>query len=171
MRYEARYTPSVEDFLTGVHMQNQRRDNDNRKLCLYIGIGVAIVFGIAACILHALALCIAGIFIGIFMPVALPIIRWPMELAIRIEDNIRRRSKKFKQEELKFYLTEDGIEFFNGVAQSNYTWDVFAKSLLDERGVLLFLDSQSYFFIPAAAFIGGHFPLQELKSLLTSKKN
>jgi hypothetical protein len=169
MQYEAKFTPTVDDVLTAIHMHNQRRDDDNWKLCLYIGIGVAIVFGIAAYFLHFLALGIAGIFIGVFMPVAPRIMKWPIELGIRIEDNIRRRSKTFKPDELKFCFTEDGVEFSNGVVQSNYTWDVLTKSLLDERGVLLYLGSQGYHFIPSGAFIGGNFPLQELKSLVSRK--
>jgi hypothetical protein len=178
MRYEAKFTPTVDDVLTAIHMHNQRKDDDNLKLCLYIGIGLAIVFGIAAYFLHFLALGIAGIFMGVFMPIAPRLMRWTMETSIRMEDNIRRRSKKFAPEEFKLCLTEDGVEFSNSVVQSSNnlvksknTWDEITKVLLDERGVLLYIGSQGYyFFIPAGAFVGGYFPLEELKSLVSHKK-
>jgi hypothetical protein len=169
MRYEAKYIPTVEDWLTAIHMHNKKRDDDNRKLCVFIGVGLAIIFNIAAYCLHFLALSIFGILFGILMPLMPWLIRQVSDLGIRMEDRIRRRSKEAKEEALQYYFTEDGVEFSKDVAQSNYSWNVFTKSLLDERGILLCLGLKDLHFIPSRAFVDGYFPLQELKSLVSRK--
>jgi hypothetical protein len=169
MRYEAKYTPTVEDWLAAIHMHNQKRDDDNRKLCVSIGIGLAIIFNVAAYYLHFLALCIVGILSGVLMPVGPWLIRQVNVFGIRMEDRIRRRAKEMKEEELQYCFTEDGVEFSKGASQSNYPWDVFTKSLLDERGILLCLGLKDLHFIPSRAFIDGYFPFQELKSLVSRK--
>jgi YcxB-like protein len=160
MRYEAKFTPTVEDAVTGYRMLN-RQGNDFLKLGVFGGITAIVIFGIAACIFHAIPLGISGIFIGVFIPGVLWLIEW----------NFRRRVKKIKPEEQKFFFTEDGFEFSNSFTQSKETWDKITKASLDERGMLFYIDSQNFsFFIPSRAFVGGYFPLHELKSLLASKK-
>jgi YcxB-like protein len=160
MRYEAKFTPTVEDAVTGYRMLNRQGD-DFLMLCVFGGITAVIVFGIAAYVLHFLALGVTGIFVGGGV-VGVP---WLMEW------NFRRRTKKIKPEEQKFFFTEDGFEFSNSFMQSKETWDKITKASLDERGMLLYVGSQNFcFFIPAHAFVDGYFPLQELKSLLASKK-
>jgi hypothetical protein len=160
MRYEAKFTPTVEDAVTGHRMLN-RQPYDYLKLCAFGGITAVVVFGIAAYFLHSLVFGVGGIFVGGGCA-GLP---WLMEW------NFRRIAKKSKPEEQTFYFTEDGFEFSNSVMQSKDTWDKITKASLDGRGMLLYVGSEGYcFFIPARAFVDGYFPLQELKSLLSRKK-
>lgn len=160
MRYEAKYTETVEDVLRGYRMSNRQSD-DIVKLSAFGGITALVVFGIGAYVFHALVLGISGIFVGGSI-VGVP---WLMEW------NVRRLAKKSKHEEQTFYFTEDGFEFSNNVMQWKEPWDKITKASLDERGMLLYVGSENFcFFIPARAFVGGYFPLQELKSRLSGKK-
>jgi hypothetical protein len=63
MRYEAKFTPTVEDVLVGYRMIN-RQPNDFLKLCAIGGATAFVVFGVAACVVHAWILAIGGIWIG-----------------------------------------------------------------------------------------------------------
>jgi hypothetical protein len=159
MRYEAKFTPTVDDAVTGWRMLNRQGD-DFLKLGVFGGITAIVIFGIAAFILHAIPLGIGGIFIGVFIPGMLWLMEW----------NFRRRVKKVKPEEQKIFFTDDGFEFSNGLMQSKETWDIITRASLDKRGILFYIGSQnSSFFVPARAFVDG-FPLQEMKSLLLRKK-
>ena len=160
MRYEAKFTDTVEDALRGYRMSNRQGD-DFLKLCAFGGVTALVVFGIAAYVLHFPVLAVTGVFVGGGV-LGVP---WLMEW------NVRRLAKKTKHEEQTFYFTEDGFEFSNSFMQSKDTWDKITKASLDERGMLLYVSSQNFcFFIPARAFVGGYYPLQELKSLLSSKR-
>ena len=163
MRYEAKFTPTIEDVLVGYRMLN-RWPNDFLKLCAFGGIVAVVIFGVAGCILHAWILGIGGIFIGagIFG------IPWFKEW------RIRQAAKKSKPEEVKVYFMEEGIEVSNNIIQEKHSWHEIKKVVLDERGVLFSIDSKDHsaffsFFIPAHAFVDGYFPLKELK-LLTKQK-
>jgi hypothetical protein len=159
MRYEAKFTPTVESELTGFHV-SRRQPDDFLKLCAFGGIFAVVIFGIAGYFLHSIGFGAGGIFIGggIFG------IMWLSEWSFR------RHIKKSKPEELKFYFTEDGVEFSTSSQQGKYRWNELTKSLLDKRGVLLDNSEGFCVFIPAGAFVGGYFPLPELKLLLSSKK-
>jgi YcxB-like protein len=160
MRYEAKFTPTVEDVMTGYRMF-KRQPDDFLKLCAFGGITALVIFGIAAYVLHFLMLAVTGI-LTCSSVIGVP---WLSEW------NARRHLKKSKPEELKFYFTEDGVEFSSSSQQWKYRWDELTKSLVDKRGVLLNVSSESFYtFVPAGAFVGGYFPLPELKSLLSSKK-
>ena len=160
MRYEAKFTPTEEDALTGYRMF-KRQPDDFLKLCAFGGILAVVVFGIASYFLHTFVIGITGIFVGGGTFGIMWLSEW----------NFRRHIKKSKPEELKFYFTEDGVEFSSSSQQWKYGWNELTKSLIDKRGMLLNVSPESFFtFIPARAFVGGNFPLQELKSLLSSKK-
>lgn len=153
MRYEARFTPTVEDDVTAHRMRN--RQSDVFTLCVIAAALFVVIFGVAAYVLDFPELGIMGVILapGAFMPVGL-------------EWLIRRRSGKIPQEELRFCFSEDGVEFASSVAQSKHAWNNFTEACLDERGLLLFTSEFHYSFIPARAFTVGYFPRQELKSLL-----
>jgi hypothetical protein len=159
MRYEAKFTPTPDDIVTGYRMRNGQSD-DPWKLCAFAAVLIATVFGTAAYLMEFLAIGIVGV---VLVPVAF--------IPAGMEWNIRRMARKWSQEELRFCFSESGVEFSSSTVQSTHAWSLFTKALLDDRGLLLFTDSVSYSFIPARAFTSGsgYFPRQELKSLLSAK--
>jgi hypothetical protein len=159
MRYEAKFTPTMESELTAYRV-SRRQPDDYLKLCAFGGVLAVVVFGIAGYFLHSMWFGANGIFIGGFVFGIIWLSEW----------NFRRRLKNSKPEELKFYFTEDGVEFSTSSQQGKYRWDELTNSVLDKRGVLLNNSGGFCVFIPAGAFVGGNFPFQELKLLLSSKK-
>ncbi|HEV2437724.1 MAG TPA: hypothetical protein VG077_17150 [Verrucomicrobiae bacterium] len=160
MRYEAKFIPTEEDVVTGYRMHNRQPD-DFLKLCAFGGILAVVIFGVAAYLFHAIIIGVTGLVVGIGTFGAVWLLEW----------NFRRHLKESKPEELRFYFTDDGVEFSTSSQQWKYRWDELTKSLIDKRGVLLDVSLESFYvFIPAGAFVGGYYPLQELKSLLSSKK-
>lgn len=158
MRYEAKFTPTVDDVLTGYRMSN-RRPNDFLKLCAIGSITAVLIFGVAAFILHFPALGISGIFVGA------GVFGFPWFAEWRV----RHAAEKSKPEEVKVYFTDEGVEVSNIVIQTKRSWHEIKKAVLDERGVLLYVDSLNFsFFIPAHAFVGGY-PLKELKLFMNEK--
>jgi hypothetical protein len=163
MRYEAKFTPTVEDALAGYRMVN-RQPNDLLKLCAIGGILAVVIFSIASYILHTWILAIGGVWIGIF---TFSIV-WLMEF------RIRRAAKKSRPEEIKANFTDEGIEVSDNISQNKCPWGEIKKIILDERGVLISIDLTDHsgfvsFFIPARAFVGGYYPLKELKLLMKQK--
>jgi hypothetical protein len=158
MRYEATFTPTVDDAIAGYRMHNRQRD-DVWKLCILGMVGIALVFGVAAVVMDFLLIGIVGVLVG---PVA-------FGSPMLIEWRIRRFAKKQKPEEVRLCLTEDGIEFSSRVVQGKHTWDLITKACLDKRGIILYTGPQNYSFVPARAFVSGYYPRQELKTLLSAK--
>ena len=158
MRHEAVFTPTVDDMLAAYRMHN-RQPNDVWKLYLMGGVGVALVFGIAAVLMDFLVIGAVGIVVGAVAFGA------PMLLEL----NIRRFAKKLKPEEVRYFFSEEGVEFQTRLAQVKHTWDLITKASLDERGIILYTGPLSYSFVPARAFVSGYFPRQELKALLSAK--
>jgi hypothetical protein len=159
MRYEAKFTPTVEDVLVGYRMVN-RWPNDILKLCAFGAVTAVVVFGVAGCVLHAWILGIGGVWIGAGIFGFMWFLEW----------RVRRAAEKSKPEEVKVCFTEDGIEVSNNIIQNKHSWHEIKKLILDERGVLFSIDSKDRseffsFFVPAHAFVGGYFPLKELKLL------
>ena len=160
MRYQAKFTPTEENALTGYRM-HERQPNDFLKLCAFGGIVAAVILGVAAYLLHFLVIGVTGLAVGIAVFGAAWLPEW----------NFRRHLNKSKPEELTFCFTEDFVEFSTSSGQWKYGWDELKKSLIDERGVLLDVSSESFFvFVPADAFVGGYYPLHELKAQLSSTK-
>lgn len=157
MRYEAKFTPTPDDIVTGYRMRNRQSD-DLWKLCAFAAILIAAVFGIAAYLMEFLVIGITG---AVLVPVAF--------IPVALEWNVRRMARKWPLDELRFCFSEDGVEFSSSVVQSKHAWSIFIKASLDERGLLLFTDPMNYSFIPARAFTSGYFPRQELKTLLSAK--
>ncbi len=153
MRYEAKFTPTPDDMVTGHRMRNGQSD-DVWKLSVITAVLILAVFGIAAYLLEFLAIGIMGV---VLVPIAF--------IAIGMEWNVRRMARKWSQEELNFSLSESGVEFRSSAVQAKHVWSLFTRASLDDRGLLLVWDS-GYWFIPARAFASGYFPRQELKTLL-----
>lgn len=158
MRYEAVFTPTVDDVLSGYRMHNRVPDYV-WKLYLLGGVGLAAAFGIAAVAMDFPAIAVTGVAAGALGCGAPMLNEW----------NIRRHAKRFKLEEVRYTFTEEGIEFSSDVAQVKHTWDLITKASLDERGIILYTGPLNYSFVPARAFRAGYFPRQELKMLLSAK--
>jgi hypothetical protein len=158
MRYEATFTPTVEDVIAGYRMHNRQRD-DVWKLCILGMVGIVLVFGIAAVAMDFLLIGIVGVLVGSVAFGSPMLIEW----------KIRRFANEQQPEEVRLCLSEDGVEFSSRVAQGKHTWDLITKACLDERGIILYTGPQNYSFIPARAFVSGYFPRQELKALLSPK--
>jgi hypothetical protein len=159
MRYEARFTPTVEDVVVGYRMAN-RQPNDFLKLCAIGGIVAVVIFDVAACILHFAFLGIIGLLMGAGFYGGPWFAEW----------RVRHQAGKSKPEEIKVYFMDEGIEVTNNITQHKHSWREIKKVMLDERGVLISIDLEDRsgfisFFIPAHAFVGGYFPLKELKLL------
>ncbi|HEU6447744.1 MAG TPA: hypothetical protein VFV23_04830 [Verrucomicrobiae bacterium] len=159
MQYQAKFTPTIEDVLIGFNMHNGR-SSDFWKAGVAGGLTAIVVFSIGAFLFHFLMLAIISVIIGVSVGCA----QWLAEL------NIRRVAKKSRFEELTFSFSEEGVGFSNSTTQAKYTWNEIKKTRLDERGVVLDFGALGYLFNPARAFAGNHFPLQELKLLLSHKK-
>lgn len=157
MHYEARFIPTPDDIVTGYRMRHRLGD-DLLKLCMFAAALVAVVFGVAA---YLMAFPVVGILGALLVPVAF--------IPAAMVWNVRRVARKWPQEEMRFLISDAGVEVHSSVAQTKYTWSVFTKASLDDRGLLLFVHPEVYSFIPARAFTSGYFPRHELKALLSAK--
>ncbi|GAB5559796.1 MAG: hypothetical protein SynsKO_14430 [Synoicihabitans sp.] len=138
-------------------MQN-KQTVETWKLCLLAAGLVLVIFGTAALMLDFLAIGIMG---SVLAPVGL--------VMLLPEWNIRRFVRKSPREESVVVFSEDNVEINIDKTRTNLPWSKIQKVHIDDRGVVMLLDSNNAVFVPARAFVKGYFPRQELKRLITSK--
>ncbi|MBL9206630.1 MAG: YcxB family protein [Opitutaceae bacterium] len=157
MRYEAQFTLTPADMMTGFRMHFRQSDNI-LKIYLFGAVAVLTLCGVAAYSLQLPIIAIAGAVLTVVVVGTFSL----KEIALR------RQANRVPAETVSYVFSDVGVEFTSSIAQSKLSWSAFTEARLDERGLVLYTSRMTFSFIPARAFVTGYFPRAEIKALMAA---
>ncbi|WED65256.1 hypothetical protein PXH66_00110 [Synoicihabitans lomoniglobus] len=142
-RAEIEFTPDDAVIADRMH----RHHSPHARKAMFAGaVLLSSIFGFIALRMNFPVIGFLGIALGLILVSSIPL----------YERLVRKAARNGRKEKLSVHLTERGAHLWDSREDYSHTWDIVPRARLDERGVLLYLDTARYLFIPARAWHGGY---------------
>ena len=142
-RAEIEFTPDDAVIADRMH----RNQSPHARKAMFAGaILLSSIFGFIAIRMSFPIIGFLGIALGLILVGSIP----------AHERVVRKAARNGRKEKLSVHLTEKGAHLWDSREDYSHTWDIVPQARLDERVVLLCLDTTRYLFIPARAWLGGY---------------